>query len=63
MYWLVYLVVFVNFEDFVGEIEEMVEKELDEFSWFFFGYDCDSFVFDGVIGFVSVFVLVFECIF
>ena len=60
MYRSAHLVVFVNFEDFVGEIEKTVEKEPAEASWFFSGYDCDSLAFDGVTGFADTFVPALE---
>lgn len=52
MYRSAHFVVFVNYEDFFQQIEELATKDAEE-TFFFSGYDCDSLAFDKVTGFVS----------
>ena len=46
-------VVFVNFEDYFGAIEETLAEAPGEDACFFSGYDCDSLAFEGITGFVE----------
>ena len=49
-------VFFVNFEDFIEDIEATIKKhKSNEPIIFFSGYDSDSLVFDFMTGFVSTF--------
>lgn len=51
MYRSAHLVLFVNYEDFLGEIEETIAD--DPSSCFFSGYDCDSLALEPLSGFIS----------
>ena len=48
-------VLFVNFEDFMQEIQDVVKSHQGESCVFFSGYDCDSLAMDGLTQFVSEF--------
>ncbi|ALP52225.1 DNA photolyase [Candidatus Tenderia electrophaga] len=52
MYRSANYVLFVNYEDFHGAIEQRV-AESDETTWFFSGYDCDSLALEPVTGFMQ----------
>ncbi|MEM9406647.1 MAG: spore photoproduct lyase family protein [Acidobacteriota bacterium] len=60
MYRSAHLVVFVNFEDYIDEIEATAAQSTTEPSWFFSGYDCDSLAFDGVTAFADAFLPALE---
>jgi len=52
-------VLFVNYDDFQGEILRKTEESADEPSWFFSGYDCDSLALENVTGFANAFLPLF----
>ena len=60
MYSSAHYVVFVNYEDFAGEIVQHAIKHKSQSPWFFSGYDCDSLVFEPVTGFMAFCLNVFE---
>ncbi len=51
MYRSANYVVFVNYEDFLSEIQSTTENT--DGAWFFSGYDCDSLAFEPVTGFMQ----------
>ena len=51
---------FVNYEDFFVEIKKEINKNREEKSYFFSGYDCDSLAFDGITGFIESFFPIFQ---
>ena len=51
---------FVNYEDFFVEIKKKINKNREEKSYFFSGYDCDSLAFDGITGFIESFFPIFQ---
>ena len=53
-------VLFVNFEDFIKDIESKSSIHPDENVWFFSGYDCDSLALEQISQFVSSFLPYFE---
>ena len=60
MYRSAHMVVFVNFDDFKADIEEVLQAssscaEPHQGPHFFTGYDCDSLAMEGVTGFVEDF--------
>ncbi|MGD2138062.1 MAG: radical SAM protein [Gammaproteobacteria bacterium] len=55
MYRSAHHVLFVNYEDFLGDIARRLEKAGREAVWFFSGYDCDSLALDPVSGFADAF--------
>ena len=44
---------FINYEDFMHEIEQKIKKNKFNDSHFFSGYDCDSLALEGITGFVD----------
>jgi len=52
MYRSANYVVFVNYEDYLEEIETLASQSDDD-SWFFSGYDCDSLAMEPVTGFMD----------
>ncbi len=52
MYRSAHYVVFVNYEDFINDIETTSKKH-NLPSWFFSGYDCDSLAMEPVTGFMD----------
>ena len=58
MFRSAHYVLFVNYEDFIADIERVC-GETREDVWFFSGYDCDSLALDPVTGFVGDFVPAF----
>ncbi len=60
MYQSANYILFVNFEDFIGDIEATVAERPDDRSVFFSGYDCDSLAMEGVTRFADAFLPVFE---
>ena len=59
MYPSAHYLMFVNFEDFEGEIVGATQASEDP-SWFFSGYDCDSLALDTVTGFADHFLPFFK---
>lgn len=49
---------FVNYEDFLGDIKTLAAKHANDEKpvWFFSGYDCDSLAYEPVTGFADYFV-------
>ena len=60
MYPSAHYVLFVNYEDFLTDIEFKTNEDLNQPAWFFSGYDCDSLALDGVSGFVKSFLPFFQ---
>ncbi len=54
MYRSAHYVVFVNYEDFLGALDEKLALHPQEKVWFFSGYDCDSLALEPVTGFASL---------
>jgi len=52
MYRSAHYVVFVNYEDFLSDIQTTADS-FTEPAWFFSGYDCDSLAMEPVTGFMS----------
>ena len=53
MYSSANYVIFVNFEDFDKEIEEVIQDNKDKKITFFSGYDCDSLALENLTGFAK----------
>jgi len=51
---------FVNFEDFIKDIDNKTRQFHSQPVWFFSGYDCDSLAMENISGFVSDFLPYFE---
>jgi spore photoproduct lyase len=51
---------FVNFEDFIKDIDNKTRQFHGQPVWFFSGYDCDSLAMENISGFVSDFLPYFE---
>lgn len=60
MYRSAHYVLFVNYEDFVTEIGNIIQRTPNEIVHFFSGYDCDSLAMEPVSQFVNVFIPVFR---
>jgi len=60
MYRSAHYVVFVNYEDFVHVLDEIITRHDGSNIWFFSGYDCDSLALEPVTGFVDFILPVFE---
>ncbi|MFN3235273.1 MAG: spore photoproduct lyase family protein [Gammaproteobacteria bacterium] len=58
MYPSAHHVIFVNYEDFMGEIAAISKQH--ENSYFFSGYDCDSLAYEPVTGFLNAFIPFFK---
>ncbi|MAE17285.1 MAG: DNA photolyase [Deltaproteobacteria bacterium] len=54
MYRSAHYVVFVNYEDFFGAMDEKLVLHPQENVWFFSGYDCDSLALEPVTGFTAL---------
>ena len=52
-------IVFVNYEDFAGQIEQIAMRHAGESVWFYSGYDCDSLASDPLTRFTEYFVPLF----
>ena len=50
MYQSAHYVLFVNYEDFQGEIRQLCQQSPDDAVYFFSGYDCDSLALEPVTG-------------
>ena len=55
MFRSAHYVLFVNFESFQSDMEELLSHHPGEPVWFFSGYDCDSLALDGISGFTDAF--------
>ena len=53
MYRSAHYVVFVNYEDFESDMEQLLDGNSEH--WFFSGYDCDSLALEPVTGFIKHF--------
>jgi len=51
MFRSAHYVLFVNYEDFISDIGQVLADSKGEDTWFFSGYDCDSLALDPVSGF------------
>lgn len=60
MFQSAHYVLFVNYEDFIDEIQSTLNKHNNEPVHFFSGYDCDSLALDPVSEFTSEFLPFFE---
>lgn len=60
MYRSAHYVLFVNFEDFITDIQNIASQYPDEEVYFFSGYDCDSMALESVTQFVKLFLPVFS---
>ena len=60
MYPSAHYVLFVNYEDFLDDLEAKTKEDSNQPSWFFSGYDCDSLALDGVSHFVKSFLPFFQ---
>ena len=60
MFQSAHYVLFVNYEDFLDELDKTAGRYNDEPVHFFSGYDCDSLALDPVTGFTSQFLPFFE---
>jgi len=52
--------VFVNYQDFFFEINEIIKTNIDKKICFFSGYDCDSLALDNITNFASTFINFFS---
>ena len=59
MYRSAHYVLFVNYEDFYSDIDDILENSGTEPCWFFSGYDCDSLALEPVSAFAEQFLPVF----
>ena len=62
MYQSANYVLFINYEDFQGEIKQRCAETPTEPVHFFSGYDCDSLALEPVTGFAEQFLPIFEAI-
>jgi len=60
MYPSAHYVLFINFEDFLSDINAKSSQFGPEPSWFFSGYDCDSLALDQISNFVTSFLPYFK---
>ncbi len=60
MYRSAHQVLFVNYEDFIADIEQTCQQHGDEPVWFFSGYDCDSLAYEPVTHFIDEHLPVFQ---
>ena len=60
MYPSAHYVLFINFEDFLSDINAKSSQCAPEPSWFFSGYDCDSLALDQISNFVPSFLPYFK---
>lgn len=56
MYRSANYLVFVNYEDFIHDIEKIVAAAGNDEIWFYSGYDCDSLAFEPITGFAEFFI-------
>ncbi len=59
MYRSAHQLIFVNYEDFAGEIRRVAAQHDPEPVWFFSGYDCDSLANEPLTGFAEFFTPLF----
>jgi len=60
MYQSAHYLLFVNYEDFISEIEKMVGEKAGETCYFYSGYDCDSLALEPLTEFVDEFLPYFK---
>ncbi|MEE2745503.1 MAG: DNA photolyase [Pseudomonadota bacterium] len=60
MYTSANYVLFINFEDFDTQIQQLVRQNPDDNLTFFSGYDCDSLALESITGFVAHILPVFK---
>lgn len=60
MYSSAHYVLFVNYEDFIQEIQNKITEIPDEDLYFFSGYDCDSLALESITHFVESFLPIFN---
>ena len=60
MFRSAHYILFVNYEDFIDEINSTLNKHASDNVHFFSGYDCDSLALDSVSDFISEFLPFFE---
>ncbi len=60
MYPSAHYVLFVNFEDFLADIQSKSAEHPGQPTWFFSGYDCDSLALESISGFFDSFYPFFE---
>ncbi len=60
MYPSAHYVVFINYEDFMSEINQVLNQHPSQIVYFFSGYDGDSLAFDNISGFVDNFLPFFS---
>ena len=60
MYRSAHYVLFVNYQDFIDELNVKIRQHPDEAVHFFSGYDCDSLAFEAVTGFTGSFLPLFR---
>lgn len=60
MYPSAHYVVFINYEDFMNEMAQVLNERPDQTSYFFSGYDGDSLAFDNISGFIENFLPFFS---
>ena len=60
MFQSAHYVLFVNYEDFLEEIDTLVQKHNNEAVHFFSGYDCDSLALEPITDFTNEFLPFFE---
>lgn len=60
MYHSANYLIFINYDDFMNEIEQCCQDEREQPACFFSGFDCDSLAMEGVTGFVREFLPFFR---
>ena len=60
MFESAHYVLFINYEDYLDELRQTVNKHAGETVHFFSGYDCDSLALDPLTGFIDAFLPFFE---
>ena len=60
MFQSAHYVLFVNYDDFLHEIEQTIATHKDQSVHFFSGYDCDSLALDPLTGFIDAFLPFFK---
>ena len=60
MYPSAHYVLFVNYEDFLADIQSKTRQEPTEPTWFFSGYDCDSLALENISTFTDFFLPFFQ---
>ena len=60
MYPSSHYLLFVNYEDFLSDIQNKTDLHTAEPTWFFSGYDCDSLALDNISAFLESFIPFFQ---